>query len=177
MTEANHPGTFLPPRNQDRATSADEAWQVLRSPDVQYGFLGTHGVAEEGNFPYVLPMNFAADREAAALYFHSTSETASKRYRAVRENAKASFTVVDPISAIVPDPQGRPCKFSMRYRSVMVFGEIAEVESADEKARCLDFLMQQKAGNVPLERVRPEDVGNVVIWKLQVQQISGKKGG
>ncbi len=177
MTEPNHPGTFLPGRKQDRAASTDEAWDVLASPDVQYGFLGTHGVGEEGNFPYVVPMNFAADRDAAALYFHSTNETASKRYRALKENAKASFTVVDPISAIVPDPQGRPCKFSMRYRSVMVFGEIAEVERADEKARCLGFLMQQKAGNVPLQEVRPEDVGNVVIWKLQVQHISGKTGG
>jgi nitroimidazol reductase NimA-like FMN-containing flavoprotein (pyridoxamine 5'-phosphate oxidase superfamily) len=177
MTEPNHPGSFLPARKQDRATSPDEAWDVLGSAEVQYGLLGTHGVGEEGNFPYVVPMSFAADRDAAALYFHSTGETASKRYRAVQENAKASFTVVDPISAIVPDPQGRPCKFSMRYRSVMVFGQIAEVQSADEKARCLDFLMQQKAGNVPLEKVRPEDVGNVVIWKLQVQHISGKKGG
>ena len=177
MTEPSPPGAFLPARKQDRATSADEAWEVLGSPGIQYGFLGTHGVAEEGNFPYVVPMNFSADRDAAALYFHSTNETASKRCRAVKENARVSFVVVDPISAIVPDPQGRPCKFSMRYRSVMVFGEIAEVESADEKARCLDFLMQQKAGKVPREKVRPEDVENVTIWKLQVQHVSGKKGG
>ena len=177
MTEPSHPGNFLPGRKQDRATSTDEAWEVLESPDVQYGFLGTHGVGEEGSFPYVVPMNFAADRDAAALYFHSTNATASKRYRAVRENAKASFTVVDPISAIVPDPQGRPCKFSMRYRSVMVFGEIAEVETADEKARCLDFLIKQKAGDALLDNVSPEDVENVAIWKLQVQHISGKKGG
>ena len=177
MTEPSHPGTFLSGRKQDRATSPDEAWDVLGSPDVQYGLLGLHGVAEEGNFPYVVPMSFAADRDAAALYFHSTGETASKRYRAIKENAKASFTVVDPISAIVPDAQGRPCKFSMRYRSVMVFGEIAEVESADEKARCLEFLMQQKAGNVPRENVHSEDVENVAIWKLHVQHVSGKKGG
>jgi nitroimidazol reductase NimA-like FMN-containing flavoprotein (pyridoxamine 5'-phosphate oxidase superfamily) len=177
MTEPNHSGSFLPGRKPDRAISADEAWDVLGSADVQYGLLGTHGLAKEGNFPYVVPMNFAADRDAAALYFHSTSETASKRYRAIKENAKASFTVVDPISAIVPDPQARPCKFSMRYRSVMVFGEIAEVESAHEKAQCLDFLMQQKAGDVPLQKVRPEDVENVTIWKLVVQHVSGKKGG
>jgi nitroimidazol reductase NimA-like FMN-containing flavoprotein (pyridoxamine 5'-phosphate oxidase superfamily) len=177
MTEPNSPGAFLPGRKQDRAMSIGEAWDALASPDVEYGFLGTHGVGEEGNFPYVVPMNFAADREAGALYFHSTEKTASKRYRAIQENAKASFTVVDPISAIVPDPQGRPCKFSMRYRSVMVFGEIVQVERAEEKARCLDFLVQQKAAKVPLKEVRPEDVEKVAVWKLDVQHISGKRGG
>jgi nitroimidazol reductase NimA-like FMN-containing flavoprotein (pyridoxamine 5'-phosphate oxidase superfamily) len=177
MAEPNNAGTFLPGRKQDRAIAVEEAWHVLCSPDVPYGFLGTHGLREEGGFPYVVPMNFAADPTAGALYFHSTNEAASKRFRSIRENAQVSFTVVDPASSIIPDAEGRPCKFSMHYRSVMVFGRMTEVEPAHEKVRVLNFLMQQKAPGAGLDKVRPDDVEGVAIWKLEVEHVSGKMGG
>ena len=177
MPESNDESAFLPGRKQERTITTEEAWQVLCSQNVQYGFLGTHGLGEEGGFPYVVPMNFAADPQSGALYFHSTNDPASKRCRAIRENAKASFTVVDPGSSIVPDAQGRPCKFTMRYRSVMVFGRIEAVESAEEKVRLFNFLMQQKAPSPRLDKVRPEDVEGVAIWRLQVEHVSGKRGG
>jgi len=177
MAEPNDPGTFLPGRKQERTITTEEAWQVLCSGNMQYGLLGTHGLGEEGGFPYVVPMNFAADPQSGALYFHSTNDPASKRCRAIRENAKASFTVVDPGSSIVPDAQGRPCKFTMQYRSVMVFGRIEAVESADEKVRLFNFLMQQKAPSPRLGKVRPEDVEGVAIWRLRVEHVSGKRGG
>lgn len=177
MAEPNDAGAFLPGRKQDHAIAVEEAWHALCSPQVPYGFLGTHGLGEEGGFPYVVPMNFAADPTVGALYFHSTSDATSKRSRSIRENAQASFTAVDPASAIIPDPEGRPCKFIMRYRSVMVFGRMTEVEPAYEKVRVLNFLMQQKAPGAGLDKVRPDDVEGVTIWKLEVKHVSGKKGG
>jgi len=154
MPNPDDGSAFLRVRNEERAIAAEEAWDVLCSREVQYGFLGTHGLDEEGGFPYVVPMNFAADPRAGALYFHSTDDPASKRRRAIGQSAKVSFTVVDPGSSILPDPQGRPCKFSMQYRSVMVFGRIEAVEAADEKVRLFNFLMQQKA---PSPRPWPSD--------------------
>lgn len=173
----NAVGTFLPTRNKDRALLTEEAWGVLRSREVQYGYLGTHGLIGEGGFPYVVPMNFAANPEAGALYLHSTDDRASKRGRAIGQDAKVSFTVVDPGSSILPDPQGRPCKFTMQYRSVMVFGRIEAVESAGEKVHLLNFLMQQKAPSPRIDPVRPEDVEGVAVWKLSVEHVSGKRGG
>jgi len=177
MAEPNDPGTFLPGRKEERAITTEQAWEVLCSGNMQYGLLGTHGLDEEGGFPYVVPMSFAADPQSGALYFHSTNDPASKRCRAIRQNAKASFTVVDPASSIAPDAQGRPCKFTMRYRSVMVFGRIEAVESAEERARLFNFLMQQKAPSPRLDKVRTEDVEGVTIWRLQVEHVSGKRGG
>ncbi len=177
MPESNDGSAFLPGRKQERTITTEEAWQVLCSQNVQYGLLGTHGLSEEGNFPYVVPMSFAADPGAGALYFHSTDDPTSKRYRAIGEDVRVSFTVVDPASSIVPDAQGRPCKFTMRYRSVMAFGRIEAVESADEKVRLFNFLMQQKAPSPRLDEVRPEDVEGVAIWRLRVQHVSGKWGG
>ena len=177
MAESNDPGTFLPGRKKELTIPAEEAWQVLSSPDVQYGFLGLHGLCEEGGFPYVVPMNFGADPQADALYLHSANDPASKRCRAIGEDARVSFTVVDPASAIIPDAQGRPCKFSMRYRSVMVFGRIEAVATAEEKARLFNFLMQQKAPSARLDQVRPEDAEGATVWKLRVEHVSGKRGG
>jgi nitroimidazol reductase NimA-like FMN-containing flavoprotein (pyridoxamine 5'-phosphate oxidase superfamily) len=177
MANPNDPATFLPGRKQEQALTTEEAWQVLCSPEVQYGLLGTHGLREEGSFPYVVPMSFGADPQAGALYFHSTDDAASKRCRAIRENAKVSFTAVDPASSIIPDPQGRPCKFTMGYRSVMAFGPIEPVQSPEEKVRLFNFLMQQKAPSARLGKVRPDDVDGAAIWRLQVKNLSGKRSG
>ena len=176
MPNPDDGSAFLPIRSEERAMTAEEAWDVLSSRSVQYGFLGTHGLDEEGRFPYVVPMNFAADPSAGALYLHSTDDRASKRRRAIGRNAKVSFTVVDPGSSILPDPQGRPCKFTMQYRSVMVFGRIEAVASAEERGRLFNFLMQQKAPSPRLDEVRPQDVEGVAVWRLRVEHVSGKRG-
>ncbi len=166
---------FLPIRRADRATSADEAWELLCRPSVAYGFLGLHGVAEEGGYPYVVPMSFAADRRAGALYFHSTADRASKRHRAAQQDPRACFTVVDPASQFIPNAEGRACRSSMRYTSVVVLGRIALVESPAEKVRLLNFLIEQKAGGAGLAAVGEPDAAGVTVWKLGVEQITGKR--
>jgi len=55
-------------------------------------------------------------------------------------------------------------------------GRIEAVESADEKVRLFNFLMQQKAPSPRLDEVRPEDVEAVAIWRLCVEHVSGKRG-
>jgi len=177
MAQAPDSGPFVAGRKQQAAISAAEAWQVLCSPEVLYGFLGTHGIKEEGNVPYVVPMNFVAHRQTNALYLHSSPENTSKRNRALKENAQVSFTVVTEGVSLVPDPQGRTCKCSLRYTSVMVFGPVAQVESADEKVRLLSSLMQQKAPAALFSPIRVEDVENTAVWKIEVQHISGKRAG
>jgi nitroimidazol reductase NimA-like FMN-containing flavoprotein (pyridoxamine 5'-phosphate oxidase superfamily) len=166
---------FLPMRRAERAMSVQEAWDLLGSPGVSYGFLGLHGVEEEGGFPYVVPMSFAADREAHALYFHATADAASKRHRAALQDERVCFTVVDPASAFVPNAEGRACRSSMRYASVVVLGRMTPVESPTEKVRCLNFLVEQKAGDAGLAAVREADAASVVVWRLGVEHITGKR--
>ena len=65
------------------------------------------------------------------------------------------------------------CSWSMRYRSVLAFGQVEFIEDYDEKVRVLNVIMRKYAGrdftyNAPAVR-------NVKIWKVAPTQIFGKK--
>ncbi len=166
---------YLPLRAQKRAISESEAWAILESPEIKYGFLGTHGLAAEDNMPYVIPMNFAADADARAIYLHTTIDAASKRNRAIAENPQATFVVVGPDAAMTSDGSGLACKFSMNFSSVMVFGTIAKIESPAEKARALNFFMKQKAPAHTVSDVAEPHTYITTIYALTATHISGSR--
>lgn len=151
------------------------AWELLCSREVVYGFLGAHGLASENGMPYIVPMNFAVEPEARAVYLHTTLDADSKRNRAVRENPNVTFAAVHPDAAILSDPDGIPCKFSMKFRSVIVFGTIAPVDDQGEKARILNLLMSQKSGTDNVMDVPPHLAAVATIYKISVEHISGSQ--
>jgi uncharacterized protein len=164
---------FIELRKAKHRMGEAHAWELLCSREVVYGFLGTCGLTSENGMPYIVPMNFAAEPEAHAVYLHTTLDADSKRNRAVRENPIVTFAAVHPDAAILPDADGIPCKFSMKFRSVMVFGAIAPVEDQAEKARILNFFMKQKSGAENLLNVPPHLAAVATIYKISVDHISG----
>jgi nitroimidazol reductase NimA-like FMN-containing flavoprotein (pyridoxamine 5'-phosphate oxidase superfamily) len=165
---------YLPLRKKKLAMTDPDAWDVLESPDTHYGFLGTGGVPEEGNVPYVIPMNFVADRDSNSIYLHTTLDADSKRNRSLAGSPRVCFTVVHPDAAQVNDGSGLPCKFSMRFRSVMAMGRIRAVNSLDERARILNMLMRQKAPHAKLTMdVQPPHTAIATILRINVEHITG----
>jgi nitroimidazol reductase NimA-like FMN-containing flavoprotein (pyridoxamine 5'-phosphate oxidase superfamily) len=175
MEMNSEPVKYLPLRAHKRAIGDGEAWELLESPGVLYGFLGTHGVNAEGNMPYVVPMNFAADSEARAIYLHTTIDADSKRNRAIDENPRATFVAVGPDAALAHDGSGLACKFSMKFASAMAFGKISKVESPAEKARILNFFMKQKTIGHTVSEVAEEQTARTTIYVLNVEHISGSR--
>lgn len=165
---------YLPLRKQKLAMQETDAWDLLESPEVVYGFLGTGGVPDEGNVPYVIPMNFVADRDSNSIYLHTTLDADSKRNRSLESNPRVCFTVVHPDAAIVNDGSGLPCKFSMRFRSVMAMGRVRAVDSLDERARILNMLMKQKTPDAKLIMdVLPPITAIATILRINVEHITG----
>jgi nitroimidazol reductase NimA-like FMN-containing flavoprotein (pyridoxamine 5'-phosphate oxidase superfamily) len=175
MNEYSGPIKFLPLRAKKRAICESEAWALLESQDAVYGFLGTHGVASEGNMPYVVPMNFAADSGARAIYLHTTIDEDSKRNNAIEENPGATFVVVGPDAAMTNDESGLACKFSMSFTSAMAFGKIEKIDSPAEKTRILNFFMKQKAVSHKVFGVTEAQTALTTIYVLNVEHISGSK--
>jgi nitroimidazol reductase NimA-like FMN-containing flavoprotein (pyridoxamine 5'-phosphate oxidase superfamily) len=175
MTEQTEQTNYLPLRKKDTSMSADEAWELLCAPRVTYGILGTAGVAAEGNMPYAVPMNFAADKEAGTILMHCTLDAKSKRNRALAENPKATFVVVDPDSHISTDASGLACKCTMSRASVMVFGTVEKVEVPAEKARALNLMMKQKSGMEKFVEVNEMLSSIATIYALKVEHITSAK--
>ncbi|MFC1474762.1 pyridoxamine 5'-phosphate oxidase family protein [bacterium] len=164
---------YLPLRKEKHRITEDEAWAILVSPDIPFGFLGTHGVKEEGNMPYVVPMNFAAERDSGAIYLHTTLDEDSKRNRSVAESPDICFTAVHPDSKIIPSDEGLACKFSMNFKSVIAMGTAEKIEDATEKTRILNHFMDQKAASWPHREVGEHMTFIATIYRINVAHITG----
>lgn len=175
MSDEQSPIKYLPLRKKDSALSESDAWDLLCSRETPYGFLGMHGLAAEGGMPYAVPMNFSAEPAARAIYMHTTLDAGSKHNRAAAEDNRVTFTAVSSDSAIVPSPDGIPCRFTMKFASVMAFGRIEPVEDPAEKARILDFFMEQKSGAANVMKMKEAHTFITTIFKIKVEHISGAR--
>ena len=84
---------------------------------------GVLSVRGDDDYPYGIPINHYYCEEDGKLYFHGG--TKGHRIDAMRSHGKASFCVLD---------DGRPEQeggWALRFRSVIVFGRLEEVEDHD----------------------------------------------
>lgn len=163
-------------RKKKYVIDESEAWNILCSDAVEYGFLGVCGLEGDDGYPYVVPMNFAADKETGRIYFHTTMDAQSRRNRTLAANEKVCFTVVSPDSHIAPGPEDMPaCKFSMSFESVVAFGDVEEITGIEEKTKALDLIMSQKAGKHKHTGVMQQLVYVTKIYSMKVRHISGAR--
>ncbi len=175
MGDNSQPMKYLQYRAKKNAINEREAWALLELPTVSYGFLGTHGVKAESNMPYVVPMNFAADPLNHSIYLHTTIDEDSKRKKAIEEDPRVTFVIVAPDASMINDGSVLPCKFTMKFESVMAFGKISKEERPAEKVRILNFLMKQKAAGQKVVDVIESLTGITTIYVMDVEHITGAR--
>lgn len=146
-------------RRQDRKTEDDQARELLRNGS--YGILSTADA--QGN-PYGVPLSYVY--MGNNIYFHGAGQ--GHKLTNARQNRRVSFCVVDRAEPI-------PEKFSMRYLSVIVFGEITEVEGL-EKREALQGFLDKYSANYPQEgqAYLQNTEEQTMVLRLEIQQISGK---
>lgn len=106
-------------RRQNRAISEDKALDLLKKSE--YGVLST--VTKEG-LPYGVPLNFCVIDNY--VYFHFAVE--GQKIKNIEHNNEVSFCVVGRTEIMSE-------KFSTKYESAIVFGEIEEFfDEKKEKA-------------------------------------------
>lgn len=120
------------------------------------------------DMPYIIPMNFGyAER---VLYFHSALE--GLKLLILKENPQACFEVeID--TQLVPGDQG--CDWTMRYQSVVGFGEVEFIDDLVGKQKGMKIIMQQYSNDQTL----PTDaaLAGVTLFKLKINTMTGKKSG
>ncbi|HEY8875164.1 MAG TPA: pyridoxamine 5'-phosphate oxidase family protein [Desulfosporosinus sp.] len=125
------------------------------------------GVSYE-SMAYIIPMSFGyTDR---VLYFHSAPE--GLKLMILRENPKACFEV-EFDTQVIPSEHG--CNWTMRYQSVIGFGEVEFIEDLEEKRKALQIIMQQYGND--MKRVEEAELSGITVFKLVVSTMTGKKSG
>lgn len=118
------------------------------------------------NRPYIVPLSFGyADR---ILYFHSAPE--GEKLEIMRENSAACFEIDLDVAEMRGD---NPCNWSMRYRSVVGFGEISFLEDMAVKKKALAHII----GHYSEEGYDLSDdaVQGLTVFQLKIEHMTGKK--
>lgn len=102
-----------------------------------------HIAMMDGEWPYLLAMNFGYTYEEGqlVLYLHSARE--GKKLELLEKNNKVFFEM-DCEHAVIPAKYA--CAYNFRYASVMGRGYCEIVTDVDEKIKALEVLMKHQTG-------------------------------
>ena len=117
---------------------------------------------------YIIPMSFGYTNRT--LYFHSAHE--GLKLMILRENPKACFEV-DIETEVVPGEKA--CDWTMRYQSVVGFGDVAFIEDLEGKREAMQIIMQQYSNEAKL--IEDSALSGVTLLKLTISNMTGKKSG
>ena len=153
-------------RRKDREiTGLNEITKILDRAEVLR--IALH----DGDFPYILPVNFGYERngQELVLYFHGAKE--GKKHELIRKDNRAAFEA--DCGHMLLRPVGEePCTASYAYESVTGQGVIEKAEE-EEKARLLAGLLRHYG--IAAETLRSDSLTNTVVYKIRVLGCTAKR--
>lgn len=146
-------------RRKDRQISQSEALTLLEKGE--FGVLST---VDGENRPYGVPINYCLLDDS--IYFHCALE--GKKIDNIQFQPVVSFCVVGH-TCLIPE------KFSTKYESVIVWGEVEEV-FAEEKIRALKGLIKKYASEYEdkSQKYIASYLDKTRVFKIKIKEISGK---
>jgi len=118
--------------------------------------------------PYVVPLCFGYKDNT--LFFHSSP--AGKKIDIIRKNNKVCFEIDSDIELVEKE---KPCDWSMKYKSVIGFGNAFFIEGLDEKRKALEIIMRQYSDkNFSFSDYH---INGVMALKVEISSMTGKKSG
>jgi nitroimidazol reductase NimA-like FMN-containing flavoprotein (pyridoxamine 5'-phosphate oxidase superfamily) len=147
-------------RSEKEITDPAELRRILRDARV------CRVAMSDGGRPYLVPLTFALDGDDLVLH----SAGAGRKIEALRRNPSVCFEVEEGVEVL---PAARACAFSMRFRTVIGFGEVEFVEDRAERARLL-ALFGPRYG-APDGPPRDADVQRACVLRVRVRELTGKR--
>lgn len=133
---------------------------------LQEGTSGVLALAEEGAYPYAVPVNYLYQKDR--IYFHGAKS--GQKIELIRKNPKASFCVIGR-EKIVPE------KYTTLYQSVIAFGRIRIVEEeAEKRAAITQFTARFCPGDengIQKEIAREWEI--LTVFVMEVEHMTGKQ--
>ncbi len=127
-------------------------------------------VNEKGE-PYVLPMNFAYHDQV--IYLHSGPE--GKKIDILEKNNQVciNFSTDYDLRHVNEEVA---CSYSMRYKSVLVYGKVEFVDELKQKEEILNQVMHKYVQKSDFKYSGPA-IKNVKVWKVKAVKMEGRAYG
>lgn len=152
-------------KEEKEITAIDEIESIIYKSDVCRIALAN------GNIPYIVTMNFGyKGGETKRLFFHCAKE--GKKLDMIRKNNYVCFEM--DTDHIITDGK-EACDFSMKYNSVIGWGHIYIADTSKDKIEGLNSIMDHYTNRNDFS-YREKSLGNMVILKLDILEMTGKKG-
>ena len=129
------------------------------------------GMADENNHPYVLPFNFAYSD--GVLYLHSAPE--GKKNDVLRHNPQVCVSFSTD-HQLYHQNKEVACSYSMRYRSVLLYGKVEVIEDLETKEQILNKIMAQYTKKENFSYSHPA-LKNVQVFKVEAEKMDGRAFG
>jgi len=115
--------------------------------------------------PYIVPLSFGYDGKN--LYFHGKS--AGKKIDILKKNNKVSFECDINVALV---PSDKPCKWDVRYKSVVGSGVASFVNDFAEKKGALEYILKQYSSKS--FTLVDEVVTKTTVIKVEIKEIQSK---
>jgi nitroimidazol reductase NimA-like FMN-containing flavoprotein (pyridoxamine 5'-phosphate oxidase superfamily) len=147
-------------RREKEITDRDELHRILRDARV------CRVAFSDGDRPYLVPLSFALDGDDLVVH----SARTGRKIEVLRRNPAVCFEVEEGVEVA---PAAAACDFSMRFRTVIGFGEAEFVEDRAERSRLL-ALFGPRYG-APEAAVPEPEVARTCVLRIRVRELTGKR--
>jgi hypothetical protein len=117
----------------------------------------------EGGMPYMVPLCFGYEK--GVLYFHSAVE--GRKLEIIHKNPRVCFEIDIDWELV---RSGDRC--SLKYKSVIGFGNASFIEESKDKRNALDLIMRHY-NQEPIDYPEPI-VNSVAVIKVEIEEMTGK---
>ena len=149
-------------RKEKEIIDIDDIEKVIKSANVcRIGLV-------DGDEPYVVPICFGYER--GALYFHGALE--GRKTELIKKNNKVCFEIDTDVEVVASE---NPCKWAVKYRSLVGTGRAFILKSDEEKTRALRLIMKKYSDNE--FSFSKSALDPVLVVKITIESITGKQSG
>ena len=120
-----------------------------------------------GNEPYVVPVSFGYDGEA--LFIHTA--TSGRKIEFMEANSRVCFEL--EASVALKTDEGDACNWTFEFESVIGYGTIIELDSAEEKSRGLNQIMLHYSGRE--WEIDKAATATTRVWRIDIESVTGKR--
>jgi uncharacterized protein len=128
-------------------------------------------MVDNDGLPYVLPFNFGY--KDGRLYIHSAPE--GKKIEIWKRNPTVCIAFSTGYEMRIQNEKVA-CSYSMKYRSVLVHGELIPVMEYERKIDVLNIIMAKYSGKSDFSYSRPA-VENVKVFEIKIARVEGRVYG
>lgn len=123
-------------------------------------------VTPEGK-PYLVPMNFGFADDV--IYLHSAQE--GKKIDCLKANASVCINFTTDHELLFQH-KDVGCSYSMKYSSVLCYGEVEFLQDTELKVKALDIVMKQYTEGE--FKYNPPSLREVSCWVVKVDRFEGR---